>query len=75
MIVTEKKENFLFSVYDPLGVKLLTRLTLQFSHLNEYKFIHGFGDTVIPMCGCNAEIEDTEHFLLRCHFCSIRRFE
>ena len=27
------------------------------------------------MCGCNAEIEDTEHFLLRFHFYSIRRFE
>ena len=27
------------------------------------------------MCGCNAEIEDTEHFLLRCHFYSIQRFE
>ena len=27
------------------------------------------------MCECNAEIEDTEHFLLRCHFYSIQRFE
>ena len=27
------------------------------------------------MCGCNAEIEDTEHLLLRCHFYSIQRFE
>ena len=27
------------------------------------------------MNGINAEIEDTEHFLLRCHFYSIQRFE
>ena len=27
------------------------------------------------MCGCNAEIEDTEHFLLRFHFYSIERFK
>ena len=27
------------------------------------------------MCRCNAEIEDTEHFLLRCHFYSIQWFE
>ena len=27
------------------------------------------------MCGCNAEIEDTEHFLLRFHFYSIQRLE
>ena len=27
------------------------------------------------MCRSNAEIEDTEHFLLRCHIYSIQRFE
>ena len=54
MIVTENKENSLFSVYDPHGVKLLTCLRLQFSHLKERKFRHGFVDTVSPICGCNA---------------------
>ena len=75
MIVTENKENSLFSFYDRCGVKLLTCLTLQFSHLKGHKFRHGFGDTVSTKCGCNAEIEDTDHFLLRCHFYSIQRFE
>ena len=75
MIVTDNKENSVFSVYYPYGVKLLTRLRLQFSHLKEHKFRHGFGDTVSPMCGCNAEIEDTKHFLLHCNFYSIQRFE
>ena len=28
-----KKKNWLFCIYDPLGVKLLTRLRLQFSHI------------------------------------------
>ena len=74
MIVTENKKNFFFSVYDPYGVKLLTPLRLQFTHLKEHKFSHGFSDTVSPMCGCNAEIEDTEDFLLCCHFYSIQRF-
>ena len=27
------------------------------------------------MCGCNAENEDTEHFLFGRHFYSIQRFE
>ena len=58
----EKKENSLFSIYDPLGVKLLTRLRLQFSHLNEHKFRHGFNDTLNPICACGNEIETTEHF-------------
>ena len=75
MIVTDNKENSVFSIYDPYGLKLLTRLKLQFSHLKEHKFRHGFGDTLSPICGCNVEIEDTEHFLLRCYFYSIQRFE
>ena len=74
MIVTDNKENSVFSVCDPYCVKLLTRLRQQFSHLKEHKFRHGFGDTVSPMCGCNTEIEDTERFLL-CYFYSIQRFE
>ena len=49
-------------------MKLLSRLRLQFTHLNEHGFRHGFNDTVNPMCQCGADdIEATEHFLLRCH--------
>ena len=63
-----KKGNYSFSVHDPLGAKLLTRLRLKFSHLNEHKFRHGFNDTVNPICACGTEFKTTEHFLLRCHF-------
>ena len=49
MIVIETKVKSLFSVYEPLGVKLLTRIRLQFSHLDKHKFRHGFGDTVCSM--------------------------
>ena len=59
----KKKENLLFCIYDPLGVKLLTRLRLQFGHLNEHKFKHGFSDTINPMCACGTEAETSEHFL------------
>ena len=61
-IIKEKKENSLFGAYDPLGVKLLTRLRLQFSHLNEHKFKHGFSDTVDPMCACLTEVEKQNIF-------------
>ena len=54
---------------------LLTRLRLQFSHLNEHKFRHGFSDTIYPMCACGTEVETTEHFLLRCQFYSTQRLE
>ena len=43
-IVSEKKEKWLFFIYDPLGVKFLTRLRLR--HLNEHKFRRGFSDAV-----------------------------
>ena len=71
----EKKENYFFSIYDPLGVKLLTRLRLQFSHLNEHKFKHGFNDTLNPICECGHDFETTEHFLLRCRRFSAQRKE
>ena len=63
------------TVYDPLGVKLLTSVRPQFSHLNIHKLRHGFGDIVSPICECNAEIKDTGHFLLGCHLYYIQRFE
>ena len=74
-IINEKQENSLFRVYDPLGVKLLTRLRLQFSHLNEHKFRHGFSDTGNPVRACGTEIETTEHFFLRCHLYRTQRLE
>ena len=75
LIITEKKKNSLFSIHNPVGVKLLTRLRLQLSHLNEHKFRHGFEDTISPMRSCNSEIENNERFLLRCHFYPSQRLE
>ena len=58
------KENFVFAIHDTKGLKLLTRLRLNFSHLNENKFRYGFKDTIDRMCKCGREIETTLHFLL-----------
>ena len=75
MIVNKKIENSIFSVYDPSGIKLLTRLRLQFSHLNEHKFRHGFTDIINPLCACGKELETNEHFLLRCQLYTAQRLE
>ena len=69
------KENSVFAIHDTKGLKLLTRLRLNFSHLNEHKFRHGFKDTVDPMCRCGLETETTLHFLLRCRLYSTIRTE
>ena len=53
-------------IYDPLGVKLINRLRVGFSHLREHKFRDNFVDTVNSLCSYTFETENTEHFFLRC---------
>ena len=38
-----------FNINDSVGVKLLTRLRLGFSHLRDHKFRHGFRDILNPL--------------------------
>ena len=60
-------QNNIFNIFDPTGLKFLTRLRLGFSHLNEHRFRHNFQDCMNPLCSCSLEIEDTLHYLLHCH--------
>ena len=66
-------ERKIFSINDPLGIKMLTRLRLGFSHLRGHKFRHGFKDKLNPLCSCSIEAETTIHFFLRCHFYNSNR--
>ena len=43
--------------------------------LNEYKFRHGFRDTVDPTCKCGLDTDTTLHFLLHCRLYSTSRTE
>ena len=58
------KENSVFTIPDTKGLKLLTRLRLNFSYLNKHKFRRGFNGTVDPMCKCSLKTETTLNFLL-----------
>ena len=69
------RENSVFAVHDTNGLKLLTRLRLKFSHLNEHKFQHSFNGTINPTCWCCKESETTLHHLLRGDFYYISRLE
>ena len=62
------KECSVFNIFDPVGLKLLTRLRVNLSHLREHKFRHNFLDTLNPLCCCSLEIESTNHYPLRCSF-------
>ena len=58
--------NSAFNINNPLGLELLTRLRIGFSHLKEHKFKHNFQDSVDPLCSCGNDIESTVHFFLHC---------
>ena len=47
-----------------MGLKLLTRIRLGLSYLNEYRFNHNFESCLNP---CNLEVKSTTHFFLHCH--------
>ena len=69
--VIRTKENSVFGVSDIYGIKLLTRLRLNFSHLNEHKFRHNFDDTINPMGNCGTATEtNTLHLALPTLFSS-----
>ena len=42
--------NNICNINNPLGLKLLTRLRIDFSHLKEYKFKHNFQDSLDSFC-------------------------
>ena len=60
--------NPIYNIHDPLGIRLLTRLRLGLSHLNEHRFNHNFDNCINPLCTCTLETESTTHFFLHCHF-------
>ena len=60
------KSSPIFNVFDPHGIKLLTRLRVNLSHLREHKYQNNFLDSPNPLCSCNVENESTKHYLLRC---------
>ena len=60
--------NDTYGIYDPLGIRLLNRLPLGFSHLREHKFRYKFADSLNPLCSCSLETEDTKHYFLRCQY-------
>lgn len=48
-------ENLVFSFHNPNGIKLITRLRLDFSHLRKHRFIHNFQNTLNPICSCRKK--------------------
>ena len=60
-------QRAIYSINNPVGLKLLTCLRLGLSHLNEHRFNHNFKNCIKPLCSCSLETESTSHFLVHCH--------
>ena len=57
------KIKSIFDVHDPLGLRYLFQLRVNFSPLRSHKRQHNLSDTPSETCECNLGIEDTRHFL------------
>ena len=49
-----------------MGLKLLTRFRIGFSHLKKHKFKHNFQDSVDPLRSSGNDIKSTVHFFRHC---------
>ena len=48
------------------GIRLITRLQLELSHLRKHKLKYNFQNCLNPHCSCGSSIESASHFLLHC---------
>ena len=67
------KCNHTYGIHNPTGLKLLTRLRLGLSHLNDHKFNHNVKDCINPLCSYTLSFENNVHFFLHCHHFSLQR--
>ena len=65
--------NPIYNIFNPVGLKYLTHLRLELSHLNENKFNHNFQACINPLCSCSLGPESKSHFFLCCHHYTILR--
>ena len=56
------KEDSVLAAHDRVGIKLITRLRIGFSHLNNHKFRQNFKDAINPLCSCGKAIESAIHY-------------
>ena len=67
------KCNETYGIHNPIRLKLLPRLRLDLTHLNDHKFNHNFRDCINPLCSCSLSVQNNVHFFLHCHHFSLQR--
>ena len=61
--------NLVYNIQNYIILKLLTRLRVGLSHLNEHRFNHSFQNLSNVLCTFSFEVESAAHFFLPCHHC------
>ena len=56
------KCNKTYEIHNQTVLKLLTRLQLGLSHLNDHKFNHNFRDWINSLCSSSLSVENNVHF-------------
>ena len=59
-------EISVFTCHNPIGIKYLTKIRFEFSHIRYHQFKHGFLDAIDLFCTCSTGIENTGHYFLHC---------
>ena len=67
------KCNKTYGIHNPTVLKLLTRLQLGWSHLNDHKFNHNFRDCINSVCSSSLSVENNVHFFLHRHHFLLQR--
>ena len=68
-------QRSIYNVFNPQGLKFLSRLRLGLSHLAEHRFGHNFKDCINSLCSCSLKVENTLHFFLHCQDYSTFRMD
>ena len=62
-----------YSISDPVGLKLLARLRVGFSSLREDNLKHNFNDKLNPPCSCSIQTKSSTHYFLHHHFYNVKK--
>ena len=73
-MIIQPVPNSVFCIFNPLRLKLITRLRLRLSQLKEHRFNHNINDCINPLCTCSLDIESTVHYFLHCNYYDARIF-
>ena len=57
------QKNSFFNCCNLKGIRLITQLRLELSHLREHKFKYNFQNCLNPLCSCGSSIESISHLL------------